>query len=835
MKTLLVISVAFMMIASPEVMNGQRVRPVAAQQEKPTDKTQSDTVKQPVAKGPVLIEKFIKVDVKPMKGMTTVYNQDGKYFININDTLFDRDIIMVTRISKAAEGIRSSFDGYAGDQLNSGMFRFEKGPNNKIFLRKVLNRERSKDSTQAMFAAVLRSNLAAIVATFEIKAQSADKRDNLIDVTDFFSSDSETLFFRKNTKTSFRLGGMQKESSYVSAITTYPINTEIKTVKTYTLTDRGETATYELNNSFVLLPKVPMTPRYADERVGYFTTGYTDFDLNPQGVKPVRMITRWRLEPKPEDIEKYKRGELVEPAKPIVFYIDPATPKEWVPYLIQGVNDWQPVFEKAGFKNAIYALEATSPQADPEWSLEDARFSAIVYKPSDIPNASGPHVNDPRSGEIIESHINWYHNVMSLVRNWYFVQCSPVDPGARKMLFDTELMGQLVRFVSSHEVGHTLGMRHNFAGTASYTVEQLRDPKFLAENGHTTSIMDYSRFNYVAQPEDNIPRELLFPRINHYDNWCIEWGYRRFPEIDDPVKELPKLNQWIIEKTKDKRYWFGTETSANDPRLQAEDLGENQMKANELGIRNLKVVMANLNEWTKEPNKDYENLRTMHGEVNNQYRRYIGHVAKWIGGIYQDPKTVEMPGDVYAIVEKERQVEAMAFLKRHLFDTPPVWLIPDNYMNKFVSRNETYLERSYSTAISSILSRRVLMNLVSAEIAQGKSAYTVEDLFNDLNKSIWDNLNSGKGVDPYKRVLQKVYVTTLADLFTGAATVARMGAVVKPTSNPKDITECSSIAYYQLRYLLFRLNRTTSRDYATHAHNLYLARYIEKTLETPAQ
>lgn len=835
MKTLLIISVAFMMIASPEVMNGQRVRPVAAQQEKPTDKPQSDTVKQPVAKGPVLIEKFIKADVKPMKGMTTVYNQDGKYFININDTLFDRDIIMVTRISRAAEGIRSSFDGYAGDQLNSGMFRFEKGPNNKIFLRKVLNRERSRDSTQAMYEAVLRSNLAAIVATFEIKAQSSDKRDNLIDVTDFFSSDSETLFFRKATKTTFRLGAIQRESSYISAITTYPINTEIKTVKTYTLTDRGETATYELNNSFVLLPKVPMTPRYADERVGYFTTGYTDYDLNPQGVKPVRMITRWRLEPKPEDVEKYKRGELVEPAKPIIFYIDPATPKEWVPYLIQGVNDWQPVFEKAGFKNAIYALEATSPQADPEWSLEDARFSAIVYKPSDIPNASGPHVNDPRSGEIIESHINWYHNVMSLVRNWYFVQCSPVDPGARKMLFDTELMGQLVRFVSSHEVGHTLGMRHNFAGTASYTVEQLRDPKFLAENGHTTSIMDYSRFNYVAQPEDNIPRELLFPRINHYDNWCIEWGYRRFPDIDDPIKELPKINQWIIEKTKDKRYWFGTETSANDPRLQAEDLGENQMKANELGIRNLKVVMNNLDEWTKEPNKDYENLRTMHGEVNNQFRRYIGHVAKWIGGIYQDPKTVEMPGDVYAIVEKERHAEAMAFLKRHLFDTPPVWLIPDNYMNKFVSRNETYLERAYSTALVSLLSRRVLMNLVSAETALGKDAYTVNDLFKDLNSSIWSNLHSSRGVDAYQRVLQKVYVTTLCDLFTGAATVARMGAVVKPTSNPKDITESSAIAYYQMRDLLSRLNRTSSRDNATHAHNLYLARYIEKILETPAE
>jgi len=834
MLSLCVVTMLFMGIVNTNAQ--QRGPRAAAPQEKKEQTNEADSVKKSTEKGPVSIEKFIKPSVKPMVGLTTVYNQDGRYYININDSLFDRDIILVSRISKSAEGIRSSFDGYAGDQINSGMFKFERGPNNKIFLRKTLNRERSKDSTQSMFEAVTRSNLAAITATFEIKAQSADKRDNLIDVTDFFNSDSESLFFRKSTKASFRLGALQKESSYISSMTTYPINTEIKTVKTYALTDRGETATYELNNSFVLLPKVPMTPRYADERVGYFTTGYTDFDQNPQGVKSIRMITRWRLEPKPEDVERYKRGELVEPAKPIIFYIDPATPKEWVPYLIQGVNDWQKVFEKAGFKNAIFGLEAPSKEENPEWSLEDARFSAIVYKPSDIPNASGPHVNDPRSGEIIESHINWYHNVMSLVRNWYFIQCSPVDPGARKMLFDTELMGQLIRFVSSHEVGHTLGMRHNFGGTAFYTVDQLRDPNFLKDNGHTTSIMDYSRFNFVAQPEDNIPREYLFPRISHYDYWCIEWGYRRFPEIDDPVKELPKLNKWIIEKTSDRRYWFGTETNANDPRLQAEDLGNNQMEANELGIKNLKVVMNNLADWTKQPDEGYDNLRTMHGEVNNQFRRYIGHVAKWIGGIYQDPKTVEMPGDVYMYVEKEKQKEAMEFLKRHLFINTPSWLVPDEYLNKFPSRAESFLERAYSAALSSVLSRRVLMNMVSAETSLGsKTTYTVEEMFRDLNRSIWPNLSSSRSVDTYKRVLQKVYVTTLCDLYTGAATAARMGVAVKPTNNPKDITECSAIAYHQMVYLFNMLKKTTSTDFATNAHNKYLVRYIEKTLVDNAQ
>ncbi len=791
-------------------------------------KSAKDSTKTVAQKAPASIEKFIKPSVKPMIGLTTVYKQDGKFFLNVNDSLFGRDLMLVTRISKAAEGIRSSFDGYSGDQINSGVFRFEKGPNNKIFLRKTYNGDRSKDSTQSMFAAVTRSNLAAIISTFDIKAQSKDKTDNLIDVTDFFGSDSEALFFRKGTKGAFKLGGIQKESSYIGNITTYPINTEIKTIKTYMRTDRGETATYELNNSFVLLPKEPMTPRYADDRVGYFATGYTDFDQNPQGVKKVRMITRWRLEPKPQDIEKYKRGELVEPAKPIVFYIDPATPKEWVPYLIQGINDWQPSFEKAGFKNAIYALEAPSPEENPEWSLEDARFSAIVYKPSDIPNASGPNVNDPRSGEILESHVNWYHNVMSLVKNWYFVQCSPVDPAARKMLFDTELMGQLIRFVSSHEVGHTLGLRHNFGGTAFYTTDQLRDPAFLKENGHTTSIMDYSRFNYVAQPGDNIPRELLFPSISHYDHWAIEWGYRRFPDIDNPINELPKINNWIIEKTKDTRYWFGTESSAHDPRLQAEDLSNNQMEANALGIKNLKFIMTHLGEWTATPNEGYENLRTLHSEVNKQFERYIGHVVKWVGGVYQDPKTIEMPGNVYEVVEKSKQVEAMDFLDNYLFVNTPLWLVPQEYLSKFPSRAERFLENAYSTAFSSLLSRRVIMNLVTAETSQGKHTFTAEDMFNRLNQSIW--ANQGRSVDTYKRVMQKIYLTTLCDLYTGSSS-SGMGA--KPSASPKDMTECTAIAFNQINDILRTLERVNTSDFATRAHNQYLINYINKTLSAP--
>src|SRR5690606_15429008 len=385
-----------------------------------------------------------------------------------------------------------------------------------------------------------------------------------IDVTDYISSDNNVLFFSSTLKTSNRIGSQQSDKSYIAGVRSYPTNIEISTVKTYGRTAAPSTSgssrssapsgniTVELNSSLVMLPKVPMKPRNYDARVGYFTTGYTDFDANPHGVESVRLIKRWRLEPKPEDMEKYKRGELVEPAKPIIFYIDPATPKKSVPYLIQGINDWQKSFEKAGFKNGIIGKPARTKAEDPEWSLEDARYSAIVYKPSPIPNASGPSIADPRSGEILESHINWHHNVMQLIHDWYFVQCAPVDEGARTMRFDDELMGQLIRFVSSHEVGHTLGLRHNYGSSSTVPVEKLRDKKWVEENGHTPSIMDYARFNYVAQPEDNISRAGLFPRIGDYDDWAIEWGYKLFPNITSEEEEKAHLNKWVITRLADK-------------------------------------------------------------------------------------------------------------------------------------------------------------------------------------------------------------------------------------------------------------------------------------------
>ncbi len=477
----------------------------------------------PTRPGPKPYKDVITDKAITKKGLFLVHKIEDKWFFEFDDSLLGRDFLVVNRISKAPINTRSGFAGFAGDEINENVVRFEKGPNNKIFMRNISFSVYAKDSTKPMYKSVQNSNVQPIAAAFDIKAFSKDSNGVVLELTDYINSDNDILYFASFFKTALRIGGMQSDKSYIVDIRSYPINTEIRTVKTYSkmslpspipgLPTAGPTgnATFELNSSLVLLPKSTMRPRYYDDRVAYFTTEFTDFDADPQGVKDISMITRWRLEPKEEDMEKFRRGELVEPKKPIIYYIDPTTPEKWVPYLIQGVNDWQKAFEKAGFKNAIMAKRAPSKSEDSTWSLEDARFSAIVYKPSDIPNASGPHIHDPRSGEILESHINWYHNVMRILRNWYLIQASPSDPKARKGKFDDELMGQLIRFVSSHEVGHTLGLPHNMGSSSAVPVEKLRDKAWVEANGHTPSIMDYARFNYVAQPEDGISQIGLYP------------------------------------------------------------------------------------------------------------------------------------------------------------------------------------------------------------------------------------------------------------------------------------------------------------------------------------
>jgi hypothetical protein len=747
-----------------------------------------DTTKKPPA-GPVANARNNNNGPKPYgevitskavsdKGMFTVHKVEDKYYFEIPNEMMGREILVVNRISKAAAGMRNGFFGFAGDQIGQHVIRFENGPEHKVFLRDISFAEYAKDSTSPMFTAVTKSNVQPIAAAFDVKAYSKDSSAVVVDVTEYVAGDNDLLFFSGGLKSSMRIGGQQKDKSYISGMRSYPMNVEISSVKTYSRAatppgqssggrggggNAGGNITVEINNSLVLLPAKPMQPRFFDPRVGYFAVGYTDFDANPQGVEDVRIVKRWRLEPKDEDMEKYKRGELVEPKKPIIFYIDPATPKQWVPYLIQGVNDWQTAFEKAGFKNAVIGKMAPTKEEDPEWSLEDARYSAIVYKPSDIPNASGPSIADPRSGEIMESHINWYHNVMQLIHHWYFVQCAPNDPEARKMQYDEELMGQLIRFVSSHEVGHTLGLRHNYGSSSTVPVEKLRDKAWVEANGHTPSIMDYARFNYVAQPEDKISRDGLFPRIGDYDKWAIEWGYKLFPQFNSEWDEKAHLNKWVIERLKDNRLWFGTETNPDDPRSQREQVGDDGVKGADYGIRNLKRIVPNLMEWTREPNKSYQSLEDMYGQVTGQLNMYYSHAAKYVAGVMETPKMVEEKGPVYELVPKAKQREAMEFLNKHAFATP-TWLINEDIFSRTGLKGTTVIGRLQDNVLNGLLSTRTLNKLIDAEAMEGAKTYTMLDLFADLKKGVWTELPTRAKIDVYRRNLQKSYINQLSNI-----------------------------------------------------------------------
>jgi hypothetical protein len=800
--------------------------------------------------GPKPYKEVITEKAKTSRGLFTVHKVDDKYYFELPVKLLGRDILVVNRVSKSSVESPKAFGGYAGDQIAENVIRFEKGPNNKIFLKNISYNVNPSDSTKPMYRSVLNSNIQPIAVAFDIKAVASDSLGNgiVIDITDNITADNEIFGFAGGAKSQFQAGMFQSDKSYIVSVRPYPQNIEITTVKTFSKSagqsipgmppsaPSQATVTLEMNSSLLILPEKPMKPRYEDNRVGYFSTGYTDFDANPQGVKDITMIARWRLEPKPEDMDKYKRGELVEPAKPIVFYIDPSTPKKWVPYLILGISDWQVAFEKAGFKNAIIGKEAPTKDQDSTWSLEDARNSAIIYKPSPVQNAYGPSTVDPRSGEIMESHIGWFHNVMQLLRNWYMIQAAAIDPRARKMVFDDELMGQLIRFVSSHEVGHTLGLPHNFGSSAGVPVENLRNKAWVEANGHTPSIMDYARFNYVAQPEDNITAAGIYPRIGDYDKWAIEWGYKLIPEAATAEDEVAILDKWIEAKASDKRFYFGRQGQPDDPRDQSEAIGDNPMKASAYGIKNLQRILPNLINWTKLPNEDYAALSEMYGEVAGQFRRYIGHVCYNFGGVYETLKKNNQSGNVYEYVSKETQKEAADFISKQVFTTP-TWLINKDIASKTGVNSTATILSLQEAALNRMLSTNTMNKMLNAETAIGNQAYTVTDLLNDLKQSVFTELAAKKPVDVYRRNLQKSYVERLGSILNppvamGGGITISFGGAATPQMDTKK-TDILSYLKGHARELKAAIDAAAagSADKATKYHLQDLSDRLKKMLD----
>lgn len=714
---------------------------------------------------PQAYSKVITKDAKTDKGLFDVHKVKEEYFYEIPDSLMGREMLMVSRIAKTAAGI-----GFGGGKINTQVMRWEK-KGNKVYLRIVSHDVVANDSLPVK-EAVVNSNFEPVLYSFDVKSNRKDSivTATVINVTDLFNKDVNALGMPESYKKKYKVSRLDSDRSFIESLKSYPLNIEARHVKTYFSGEPPSNSSLgsisvEINNSMILLPKEPMKRRYFDRRVGWFESEQVDYGLGAQESKTVKFLDRWRLEVKEADIEKFNRGELVEPKKQIIYYVDRATPKQWVPFIKKGIEDWQVAFEAAGFKNAIIAMDPPTVEEDPEWSPEDVRYSVVRYLASPIPNANGPHVSDPRSGEILESDINWYHNVMSLLRNWYFVQTAAINPEAQGVSFKDEVMGRLIQFVSSHEVGHTLGLPHNMGSSAAYAVDSLRSASFTSKFGTAPSIMDYARFNYVAQPEDK--GVALMPNIGIYDKYAVEWGYR--PILDKTAEEeKPVLNSWILAHDGDPLYRFGSQQAGDvvDPSSQTEDLGDNAMKASTYGIKNLQRIVPNLIKWTAENGKDYDDLQTLYEQVLSQFNRYMGHVSNNIGGVYENHKTYEQEGAVYTPVAKEHQRDAMKFLQAELFDTPE-WMLDQEIFSKTeYSGTVDRIRAMQVRTLHNVLSLGKMARLIEHETAIGSKAYTLTQMMSELRRGIWSEIYSGRSIDTYRRNLQKGHIERLEYLMT---------------------------------------------------------------------
>ena len=727
---------------------------INAQRPVKADDDKKETAKK--SKAPKSYKDIITKDAITDNGLFDVHKVKDKYYYEINDSLLGREMLMVTRISKTASGI-----GFGGGKQNTQVLRWHKKDQN-ILLRVVSHNVVANDSLPVS-EAVVNSNFEPVLYSFKIATKSKDSTSTVIDVTKLFTEDVKPLGYPQARRKSYKISSLDSKKSFIESIKSYPQNIESRHVKTYKSSAPPSNSSLgsvslEINNSMILLPKVPMKKRYFDQRVGWFARSQVDYGLDNQESESLKYLDRWRLEVKEEDIEKFKKGELVTPKKQIVYYIDRATPYKWRKYIKQGIEDWQVAFEEAGFKNAIIAKDPPTKEEDPEWSPEDSRYSVVRYLASPIPNANGPHVSDPRSGEILESDINWYHNVMTLLRNWFFVQTSAINEEARGVAFKDEVMGRLIRFVSAHEVGHTIGLPHNMGSSSAYPVDSLRSATFTKKYGTAPSIMDYARFNYIAQPED--VGVALMPNVGVYDKHSVKWGYRPILDAETAEDEKETLDKWILDNQDSLLHRFGS--AGIDPSSQTEDLGDNAVKASEYGILNLKRIIPNLIEWTSEKGKDYTDLNTMYGQVLSQFNRYMGHVTTNIGGVYQFYKTYDQSGAVFTHVDKSHQKNCMNFLQKELFKTP-MWMIDKNILNKIeFAGNTNRIRATQSRTLNNILDFGRMARMIENEAINGNQAYSLIEMMSDLKNGIWEEVYTNKSIDVYRRNLQLAYLDRIS-------------------------------------------------------------------------
>ena len=762
-------------------------------------------------------------------GLFNVYQVDDDLFFEIPDDLIGREMLLVSRIAQTPADLSPFLNG--GSKVGEQVVRWERRKND-ILLRRVSHQNVADDSL-AVSIAVAVNNFEPILGSFSIEALSEDSSGVLIQINELFEKDIPALSgLSSGQRTRFKVRRLDANRSFIDETKSFPQNVNVRHTMTYEAgappsnTDTG-TISMQMYQSMILLSETPMTPRLTDPRVGFFSVRQIDFGLEDQKAAEISYIRRWDLEP--SDKDAYMRGELVTPVKPIVYYLDPGTPEKWRSYFCMGVEDWNRSFEAAGFKDAVECRMPPTNEEDPDFDPEDVRYSTVRYVANTTRNATGPSVSDPRSGEIIESDIIWYHNHIRSYRNRLMIETGAANPGARSLMLDDDLIGETMRQVIAHEIGHALGLPHNMIASSSFPVDSLRSPTFTSEYGVAPTIMDYTRQNYIAQPGDGVTR--FVRKIGPYDDYVIEWGYRWFPDVDEPTDESSQLNALVMEHAGDPMYRFSTGSGSYNPDAQTEDMGNDPVQASTYAVANLKRVVPNLVDWTSTDGKGYGDLNEIYGELLGMWRRYMYHVVTVVGGVYVTPKTSEQEGSIYKVVPREKQEIALQFLIDNVFETP-TWLVNNDLLRRIEHAGTVDRLRSRQVSVlNNLLSPQRLQRMIEATTVDGETGYPLIDFMSDLKAGVWNELRISRPVvDTYRRNLQRGYLERLEYLLTEEPDprfAAFFGAVDVSQS---DIRAVVRGQLKELRAESLNASRRT-RDSVTRYHLLDLVDRIDTVLD----